>query len=127
MLGQADARQVDVHTATILIRPEKLGFQIRVLRMQAAVVVGVDDTYITLTGIDCLNQRGVVGKHVCSKVIDPTLDDFFGLLGAMGFDQGSGQGLVINLLAGPQAQTAFPILVGQGFVGRQLTLFNTLG
>ncbi len=45
----------------------------------------------------------------------------------MGFDQGGGQRLVVDLLAGTQAQAAFPVFVGQGFIGAQLARFDPLG
>ncbi len=45
----------------------------------------------------------------------------------MGFDQGGGQRLVVHLLRRAQAQAAFPLLVGQGFVGAQLLRLDPLG
>ncbi|MCY1401858.1 hypothetical protein D9M71_169830 [compost metagenome] len=127
IFGQANAREVDVHATVSLVRPEQLDRQVRVFLVQATVVVGVDDTDVALTGVDSLQQGGVIGEHVGGQVVDPALDDFLGFLLAVGFDQGSGQRLVVDLLRRAQAQAPFPVLVGQGFVGAQLFGFDPLG
>src|SRR3990167_6346175 len=81
MQGDGGTGQVDVHATVGLVRPEQLGFQIRLLLLQTAEVVGVDDAHIALTGIDGLDQRGVVREYVGGQVADPALDDRLGLVG----------------------------------------------
>ncbi|MCY1428623.1 hypothetical protein D9M71_445130 [compost metagenome] len=127
ILGQADARQVDVHAAIRLVRPEQLDLQARVFLVQATVVVGVDQADVALAGLDRLQQRGVVGEHVSGQVVHPALENLLSLLGAVGFDQGGGERLVVDLLRRAQAQATFPVLVGQRFVGGQLFRLNPLG
>ncbi|MNC34613.1 hypothetical protein D3C75_830550 [compost metagenome] len=127
MLGHAGAGQVDVHAAVGLVRPEQLGLEVRLLLVQTAVVVGVDDAHVALAGVDGLDQRGVVGERIGSQVGDPALDDLLGLLGTVGLDQGGGQRLVVDLLAGAQAQAAFPVLVGQRLIGAQLGRLDPRG
>ena len=116
-----------MYATVSLVGPEQFDLEVRVLLVQAGEVVGVDQPDIALAGVDGLQQGGVVGEHVGGQVIHPPLEDGFGLGRAVGFDQGGGQRLVVDLLAGAQAQAAGPALVGQGFVGRQLRRFNPLG
>ncbi|MNV32625.1 hypothetical protein D3C71_1239670 [compost metagenome] len=126
MLCQADTRQVDVYATVSLVRPEQFHRQVWLLLVQAAVVVGVDDTDVALTGVDRFQHGGVVGEHVSGQVPDPALEDFLGLPGAVHFDHGRGQGLVVDLLRRAQAQAAFPLLVGQRFVGGQFTRLHPI-
>ncbi|MNM89762.1 hypothetical protein D3C81_1019990 [compost metagenome] len=116
-----------MHTAIGLVWPEQLDRQLRVFLVQATIVVGVDDTDVALTRVDGLQQGGVIGEHVSGQVVDPALDDFLGFLLAVGFDQGRGQRLVVDLFRRAQAQAAFPVLVSQGFVGAQLFRFDPIG
>ena len=125
--SQADARQVDVDAAVGLVRPEQLDPQVRVLLVQAPVVVGIDDADVALAGVHRLDHRVVVGEYVGGQVVHPALEDFLGLLRPVGLDQGPGQRLVVDLLRRAQAQAAFPLLVGQGFVGAQLFRLDPLG
>jgi len=127
MFGQADARQVDVHATVTLVGPEDLDRQFRVLGMQAAVVVSVDHAHIALAGFDGLDHRVIVGEHIGGQVADPAFDDLLGLGLAVVFDQRGSQRLVVHLLRGAQAQAAFPVLVGKGFIGGQLGRFDPLG
>ena len=127
MLGQADARKIDVNATIRLIGPEQLHRQFRVLLVQTTVVVSVDDADITLPGVDRFQHSDVIGEHVGRQVIDPTLEDIFGLLGTVGFDQGRRQRLVVDLLRRTQAQAPFPIFVRQRFVGGQVSRFYPVG
>ena len=127
MPGQADAGQVHVHAPVTLVGPEQLDRQIRLLLVQAPIVIGVDHTHIALPCLDGLQDGGVVGEHVGGEVVHPARDDLFGLLLAMVFDQRGGQRLVVDLLGSAQAQPPFPRLVGQGFVRAQRGRIDTFG
>ena len=116
-----------MHATVGLVRPEQLGAQLRIGFVQATEVVGVDDADIALTGIHREDHRVVVGKHVGGQVVDPATQDLLGLVRTVGLDQRPGQGLVVHLLAGAQAQATFPLGAGQGFVGAQLCGLHALG
>ena len=116
-----------MHTAIALVRPEQFHGQVWLLLVQATVVIGVDDTHVALPGVDGLQHGDVIGEHVGGEVIHPTLDDFFSLGRAMGFDQGGGQRLVVDFFRRAQAQAAFPLLVGQSFVVGQVARLYPVG
>src|SRR5690606_39080334 len=122
-----DAGEIDVHAAVILVGPEQAYLEVGIGGVQAAEIVGVDDAHVALAGVDGVDHRVVVGEHVGGQVVHPAAENLFGLLLAVGFQQGGGQRLVVDLLAGTQAQATFPVLVGQRLVGAQLVGLDALG
>src|SRR5690554_7944931 len=94
--GDTGAGDVHVPAAVFLVRPEQLDLHIRLGVVQATEVVGVDDTHVALTGVDGLQQGGVIGKDRSGQIGQPALNHFGGLLFTNGFEHGGNQRLVVD-------------------------------
>ena len=115
----ADARNVAVDAAPVLVCPQHLHGEIRVCLEQPAEVVVIGDAGIAASGRDGLENAGVA-VDVLRLVGYPASHDLFGACLSVGRDETRHQGLGVDVGRRSQTEATTPLPIGERLIGGDL-------
>ena len=102
------------------------GLPVRLLVVHQRPVIGVGDADVALAGRDVARDFAVAARRLLRKIGLDAGEPLLGLGGAVVADVGGEQRVVVDVLAGADADLALPLRVGEFLIGDRVLLHAIL-